>query len=84
LEEHIASIFRFEEIGSANQQASRWLVPPKRRLKLNGLHIVISQNMMLFLEQKLLRNFASVSNNVHTHIRVYYNENVYEQYIENI
>jgi hypothetical protein len=27
LEEHIASIFRVEEIGSANQQTSTWLQP---------------------------------------------------------
>jgi hypothetical protein len=41
-EEHIASIFRVEEISSArNQQASR--------LTLNGLHIVISQKMILFI-----------------------------------
>jgi hypothetical protein len=39
-EELIASIFRVEEIGSANQRASS-------RLKLNGLHGVISQKMIL-------------------------------------
>jgi hypothetical protein len=39
-DEHIASIFRVEEIGSANQQANR--------LKLNGLQDVISQKMVLF------------------------------------
>jgi hypothetical protein len=52
-DDHIASIFRVEEIGSANQRASRWrYVPPKRPLKLNGLHRlhgVISQKMILFI-----------------------------------
>jgi hypothetical protein len=52
LEEHIASIFRVEETGSANQRLRPWrwrrYVPPKRRLKLNGLHGVISQKMILF------------------------------------
>jgi hypothetical protein len=39
-EEHIASIFRVEEISSArNQQASRW----------QALHGVISQKMILFI-----------------------------------
>jgi hypothetical protein len=67
-EEHIASIFKVEEIGSANQRTSRFAtyllagllnifhrpwrwrryVPPIRRLKLNGLHGVISQKMILF------------------------------------
>jgi hypothetical protein len=51
-EEHIASIFRVEEISSArNQQASRWrrYVPPKRRLTLNGLHDVVSEKLILFI-----------------------------------
>jgi hypothetical protein len=67
-DEHIDSIFTVEEIGWANQRASRWLggllaglwnlflrpwrwrryVPPKRRLKLNRLHSVISQKIILF------------------------------------
>jgi hypothetical protein len=46
----MAFIFRVEEIGSANQQADgKQYVPPKRRLKLNGLHGVISQKMILFI-----------------------------------
>jgi hypothetical protein len=41
-EEHIAFIFRVEEIISAtNQQASR--------LTLNGLHGVVSQKLILFI-----------------------------------
>jgi hypothetical protein len=54
-EEHIASIFRVEEISSArNQQASRWqaglrYVPPKRLLTPNGLHGVISQKLIPFI-----------------------------------
>jgi hypothetical protein len=46
---HIASIFRVEEIGSANQQARRWHILPKGPLKLNGLHGIISQKMTLFI-----------------------------------
>jgi hypothetical protein len=38
LEEHIASIFRVEEISSARNKHS----------KLNGLHGVISQKLILF------------------------------------
>jgi hypothetical protein len=36
-----------EEIGSANQRASRWQA--ELRLTLNGLHGVISQKMILFI-----------------------------------
>jgi hypothetical protein len=47
-EEHIASIFRVEEISSA-------------RNKFNGLHGVISQNMILFIitavKTQILRGF---------------------------
>jgi hypothetical protein len=46
-EEHIASIFRIEEISSArNQQASRWqadLCSSEDRLTFNGLHGVKSK-----------------------------------------
>jgi hypothetical protein len=46
-EEHIASIFRVEEISSArNQQAGG---KQKRRLTLNGLHGVISQKLIFFI-----------------------------------
>jgi hypothetical protein len=49
-EEHIASIFRVEKISSGrNQRESRWQVPPKRRLTLNGLRGVISQKIVLFM-----------------------------------
>jgi hypothetical protein len=41
LEEHIASIFRVEKIGLANQQVASWL-------KLSGLQGVISQKIILF------------------------------------
>jgi hypothetical protein len=47
-EEHIASIFRVEEISSArNQQASRWLAT--QQMTLHGLHRVISQKSILFI-----------------------------------
>jgi hypothetical protein len=45
-EEHIASIFRVEEISSANNQQASSLPRP---LTFNGLHGVISQKMMLFI-----------------------------------
>jgi hypothetical protein len=60
-EEHIASIFRVEEIISASKQVLvlaelflkpwRWrrYVPPKLRLQLSRLHGVISQKMILFM-----------------------------------
>jgi hypothetical protein len=64
-EEHIASIFRVEEISSAKTShlVASWLlmnlflrpwrwrlcVPPKRRFKLDRLHGVISQKMILFI-----------------------------------
>jgi hypothetical protein len=63
LEEHIASIFRVEEINSACHLFACWIllnifiwpwrwrrcVPPKFQLKLDGLHSVISQKMILFI-----------------------------------
>jgi hypothetical protein len=52
-EDHISSIFRVEEISSAETFILPWrwmrYVPPKRRLKLNGLHDVISQSTVLFI-----------------------------------
>jgi hypothetical protein len=63
LEEHIASIFRVEEISSArNRQASRWQAPPKRRLTLNGLHGVTSQKTILFLKYDLLPRVLIIDN----------------------
>jgi hypothetical protein len=52
-EEHIASIFRVDEISSARntskQAGDKRYVPPKRRLTLNRLHGVTSQKMILFI-----------------------------------
>jgi hypothetical protein len=45
-EEHIASIFRVEEISSASKQVAS-------KLTLNGLHDVISQKLILFITTAL-------------------------------
>jgi hypothetical protein len=62
-EEHIASLFRVEEIFSACHLLTCWFllklflrpwswrryIPSKRRLQLNRLHSIISQKMILFI-----------------------------------
>jgi hypothetical protein len=51
-EEHIASVFRVEEIRSARNQQ----LASERRLTLNGLHGVISQKLILFEEEMISQN----------------------------
>jgi hypothetical protein len=51
--EHITAIFRVEVISSA--KPNKRYVPQKRWLKLNGLHGVISQKMILLYYQYCLK-----------------------------